>query len=85
MARWYPIPRPKSVLWIEAIPAHKNDLKSRSGGTESDGSFVIEAIEPGDYVIARDGKSIAPPCMRGRTDNHKATVSAVLRFRSSTN
>ena len=42
------------VIWVEAIPINRATLKVRSGNTRKDGSFVIGALEPADYVLAID-------------------------------
>lgn len=42
------------VIWIEAIPVGNEKLKSRVGSTNDVGEFEIEALEPGNYVLAID-------------------------------
>jgi len=61
----------KEVLWIEAIPADpKSGLASQAGGTKPDGSFVIDSLEPGDYVIAIDVEH-APTTPNGRSSKYE--------------
>jgi hypothetical protein len=62
--------KPKDVLWVEAIPAYKNGLKSRTGWSKPDGSFAIDAIEPGDYVIALDVEH-PPTTENGRNSTYE--------------
>lgn len=62
-----------AVLWIEALPVDpKSGLKSRTGGTKERGgsSFTIDAIEPGDYVIAIDVEN-PPTTVRGRSSQYE--------------